>query len=57
VGVPGGASKSLLMKPQLKTSQSLLRRFWRALPLEVMSSRGDALSQAVVMSLLKFRLC
>ena len=57
VGVPGGASKSLLMNPQLKTSQSLLRRFWRALPLEVMSSRGDAFSRAVVMSLLKFRLC
>ena len=43
VGVPGGAKlpQSLLMKPQLKTSQSLLTRFWRALPLEVMSSRGD----------------
>ena len=51
VGVPGGAKlpQSLLMKPQLKTSQSLLTRFWRTLPLEVMSSRGDALRRAVVM--------
>ena len=51
VGVPGGG-KSPLMKAQLKRSQrsqSLLTRFWRTLPLEVMSSRGDALRRAVVM--------